>query len=77
MHVDDIAKINGCDPVKLCTSCFPRPIFGFVLTRLAGHILRLLATHHIVREVKPDVFGINRISGFMDTGKDSGALFAS
>jgi hypothetical protein len=49
----------------------------FILTRLAGHILRLLATHHILREVKPDVFGINRISGFMDTGKDARALFAS
>jgi hypothetical protein len=51
--------------------------FKNILTRLAGHILRLLATHHIVREVKPDVFGINRISGFMDTGKDARALFAS
>ncbi|KDQ55518.1 hypothetical protein JAAARDRAFT_208779 [Jaapia argillacea MUCL 33604] len=51
LHVDDIARINGCDSVKL------------------SHILRLLATHHIVHELRPDVFAINRISGFMDSGK--------
>ncbi|CAL1710667.1 unnamed protein product [Somion occarium] len=35
-----------------------------------SHILRLLATHHITREVRPDVFANNRISSFMDSGKD-------
>ncbi|KAJ3569053.1 hypothetical protein NP233_g5308 [Leucocoprinus birnbaumii] len=35
-----------------------------------AHILRLLATHHIVRELSPDVFALNRISSTIDTGKD-------
>lgn len=39
-------------------------ILGFV-----GHILRLLATHHITREVRPDVFANNRLSSVMDSGK--------
>ncbi|KAG6868580.1 hypothetical protein C0993_000845 [Termitomyces sp. T159_Od127] len=33
------------------------------------HILRLLATHHFIREKSPNVFTINRISSLMDTGK--------
>lgn len=35
----------------------------------AAHTLRLLATHHIVRELSPDVFTLNRISSTIDTGK--------
>ncbi|KXN80702.1 Sterigmatocystin 8-O-methyltransferase [Leucoagaricus sp. SymC.cos] len=35
-----------------------------------AHILRLLATHHIVRELSPDVFTLNRISSTIDTGKN-------
>ncbi|KAH8096884.1 hypothetical protein BXZ70DRAFT_865118, partial [Cristinia sonorae] len=38
--------------------------------RSSGHILRLLATHHITREVRPDVFTNNRLSSFIDSGKD-------
>ncbi|ESK91595.1 ich1 protein [Moniliophthora roreri MCA 2997] len=34
-----------------------------------AHILRLLSTHHYVREVSPDVFANNRISSIMSTGK--------
>ncbi|KAH9942675.1 hypothetical protein B0H21DRAFT_520593 [Amylocystis lapponica] len=33
-----------------------------------SHILRLLATHHIMREVRPDVFANNRVSAAMDSG---------
>ncbi|RDX43036.1 S-adenosyl-L-methionine-dependent methyltransferase [Lentinus brumalis] len=36
--------------------------------RLA-HILRLLAAHHLIREVRPDVFASNRITSLLDTGK--------
>ncbi|KAI0320587.1 O-methyltransferase [Amylostereum chailletii] len=36
-----------------------------------GQILRALATHHIFREVSPDVFANNQISSLLDTGKDS------
>jgi len=35
-----------------------------------AHILRLLATHHVVRELSPDVFALNRISSTIDTGKN-------
>ncbi|KAF9447111.1 hypothetical protein P691DRAFT_776367 [Macrolepiota fuliginosa MF-IS2] len=34
-----------------------------------AHILRLLATHHVVRELSPDVFALNRVSSMIDTGK--------
>ncbi|RPD56594.1 hypothetical protein L226DRAFT_480398 [Lentinus tigrinus ALCF2SS1-7] len=34
-----------------------------------AHMLRLLATHHITREVRPNVFANNRISAIMDSGK--------
>ncbi|KAF9497029.1 hypothetical protein BDN71DRAFT_1588611 [Pleurotus eryngii] len=39
-----------------------------------AHVLRLLATHHILREVRPDVFALNRISSVVDTGKDAAWL---
>ncbi|KIP03318.1 hypothetical protein PHLGIDRAFT_94938, partial [Phlebiopsis gigantea 11061_1 CR5-6] len=41
-----------------------------------SHILRLLATHHITREVRPDVFANNRVSSVMDTGKPWAELAA-
>ncbi|KAM5545245.1 hypothetical protein V8D89_001356 [Ganoderma adspersum] len=34
-----------------------------------SHILRLLATGHYLREVKPDVFANNRASSYIDSGK--------
>ncbi|KAF8066927.1 O-methyltransferase [Lyophyllum atratum] len=34
-----------------------------------AHILRLLATHHFIRERSPNVFAINRISSLIDSGK--------
>ncbi|KAI0055292.1 S-adenosyl-L-methionine-dependent methyltransferase [Artomyces pyxidatus] len=34
-----------------------------------AHVLRLLATHHILLEVKPDVFALNRVSTIIDSGK--------
>ncbi|RPD57862.1 S-adenosyl-L-methionine-dependent methyltransferase [Lentinus tigrinus ALCF2SS1-6] len=34
-----------------------------------GHILRLLATSHYLREVKPNVFANNRVSSYIDSGK--------
>jgi hypothetical protein len=41
---------------------------GVESTKLA-HILRLLATHHIIRERTPNVFATNRISSLVDSGK--------
>ncbi|KAI0820083.1 S-adenosyl-L-methionine-dependent methyltransferase [Trametes gibbosa] len=34
-----------------------------------GHILRVLATYHWVKEVTPDVFANNRLTSFIDSGK--------
>ncbi|KAJ7457534.1 hypothetical protein B0H11DRAFT_1818170, partial [Mycena galericulata] len=42
---------------------------------LVARILRLLATHHIFREVAPGVFANNRISSTLDTGKPASVLF--
>ncbi|KAI0946796.1 hypothetical protein AcW1_010153 [Taiwanofungus camphoratus] len=36
--------------------------------QLLSHILRLLATHHVLREVRPDVFANNRVSSAFDSG---------
>ncbi|KAL6306901.1 S-adenosyl-L-methionine-dependent methyltransferase [Sparassis latifolia] len=38
-------------------------------TAQLSHILRLLATHHITREVRPDVFANNRVSAALDSGR--------
>ncbi|KAK0186718.1 hypothetical protein F5146DRAFT_1143101 [Armillaria mellea] len=42
-----------------------------------AHILRLLATHHILREVAPDVFANNRISSLVDSGKSAQEVVSS
>ncbi|KAH9975407.1 S-adenosyl-L-methionine-dependent methyltransferase, partial [Lactifluus volemus] len=34
-----------------------------------SHILRLLATHHIIRECEPDIFALNRVSALLDSGR--------
>ncbi|KAJ7244419.1 hypothetical protein B0H12DRAFT_1129472 [Mycena haematopus] len=49
---------------------------GIEQAKLA-HILRLLATHHILREAAPDVFAANRISSLMDSGKPLRDLIAN
>ncbi|KAJ6555122.1 hypothetical protein DFH09DRAFT_924020 [Mycena vulgaris] len=41
-----------------------------------AHILRLLATHHLLREAAPDDFAVNRISSLIDTGKPIHELLA-
>ena len=38
--------------------------------------MRMMATHHIYREVKPDVFTNNRISSLLDTKKQSAEIIA-
>ncbi|KAI0726094.1 S-adenosyl-L-methionine-dependent methyltransferase [Fomitopsis betulina] len=34
-----------------------------------SHVMRLLATHHITKEVRPDIFANNRVSSAMDSGR--------
>lgn len=41
-----------------------------------SRVLRYLATHHIFREVSPDVFANNRLSSICDTGKSVEDLIA-
>ncbi|GBE83628.1 4-O-methyltransferase 1 [Sparassis crispa] len=43
-------------------------------TAQLSHILRLLATHHITREVRPDVFANNRVSAALDSGRTCAEL---
>ncbi|KAJ7346168.1 O-methyltransferase [Mycena albidolilacea] len=43
--------------------------------KLLARILRLLATHHIFREISTDVFATNRISSTLDKGKPVDVLF--
>ncbi|KAJ7167795.1 O-methyltransferase [Mycena filopes] len=42
---------------------------------LMSRMLRLLATHHIFREVSPGVFSNNRVSSTLNKGKPSSVLF--
>ncbi|KAJ7491683.1 O-methyltransferase [Mycena galericulata] len=44
---------------------------------LMARILRLLATHHVFREVSPGVFANNRISSTLDKGKPSSFLHSN
>ncbi|KAF8899312.1 O-methyltransferase [Infundibulicybe gibba] len=43
---------------------------GIEVSKL-GRVMRLLATHHIFREIEPDRFANNRISSYFDTGNKS------
>lgn len=79
LHVKDIAVKNGMDASILGSSRSLR--FGPVMCRFdirtpSARILRLLATHHVFREVRPDVFTNNRLSSVVDTQKASAELFA-
>jgi hypothetical protein len=44
---------------------------------LVARLMRYLATHHVYKEIKPDVFTNTRISSMLDTGKSVEELFAS
>ncbi|EIW79552.1 hypothetical protein CONPUDRAFT_166305 [Coniophora puteana RWD-64-598 SS2] len=65
MHADEISRIirGYCGEEKFCDGA-----------QLA-HFLRLLCTHHILRETAPNVFANTRISSTMDTGKTVKSCF--
>ena len=42
-----------------------------------ARLMRYLATHHVYKELQPDVFTNNRISSMLDTGKSVEELFSS
>ncbi|KAI0324800.1 S-adenosyl-L-methionine-dependent methyltransferase [Cubamyces sp. BRFM 1775] len=65
LHVKDIHR----SVVELRPKTAPAPDpETFTVARL-GHVLRLLATSHWLKEVGPDVFANNRRSSYIDTGK--------
>ena len=88
MHVKDIArkitemrswstqKTVELDPSKLSTSTSPTSSLSVAKPRTSctGHVLRILATFHWLREVTPDVFTNNRLSSYIDTGKSTQQL---
>ncbi|KAI0644809.1 hypothetical protein C8Q79DRAFT_1010960 [Trametes meyenii] len=65
LHVKDIHRFV----VKLRPEHCVLPDPAIFTPERLGHILRLLATSHWVREVAPDVFANNRRSSYIDSGK--------
>ncbi|KAI0373557.1 S-adenosyl-L-methionine-dependent methyltransferase [Pilatotrama ljubarskyi] len=63
LHVRDIA--SAIDGMRAVPKADLEPTDPSKLS----HILRLLATHHWLREVGPDIFANNRLSALVDTGK--------
>ncbi|KAF5387585.1 hypothetical protein D9757_006611 [Collybiopsis confluens] len=72
-HVVEILRAAGqkglpIQEIAACTGRDPSKL---------GHVLRFLATHHIFKEVHPNVFANNRISSYIDTKKDVNAIMSS
>lgn len=44
--------------------------FNSIFFWILAHIFHLLSIHHILWEVRPDIFAINRISALLDSGKE-------
>ncbi|KAJ7207224.1 O-methyltransferase [Mycena pura] len=68
--------------VEILREAGPQGLHAQEIAKKAGtdpdklsRVLRLLATHHVFREVNPDVFTNNRISSVIDKGKPSELLF--
>lgn len=69
LHVDIISEQNGVESCKLGSGVFFLVLFICSNYFIIAHILRLLATHHILRERAPNIFTLNRISSLIDSGK--------
>ncbi|KAI0084847.1 S-adenosyl-L-methionine-dependent methyltransferase [Irpex rosettiformis] len=72
-HVTEILRDAG--PAGLHVKEIAAPT-GINADKLA-HVLRLLATSHVFREVAPDTFANNRVSAGLDTGKDIKDILAN
>jgi hypothetical protein len=73
LHVQDLAARVDCNPNKLGWFLVCRVLLyvaNVTEKNTQGHVLRLLATHHIGKEVSPNVFANNRLSSLVDSGKD-------
>ncbi|PPQ94314.1 hypothetical protein CVT25_005044, partial [Psilocybe cyanescens] len=71
-HVVEILREAGPDGLHVDSISEKNGVKAIKL----AHILRLLATHHILRELAPDVFTLNRISSLVDSGKTVAELKA-
>lgn len=76
MHVDEIAKLNGQDPKKLGAATPHLLYVERFISTILGRFLRFLATNHVYRELKPNVFTNTRISSMLDTLKPSKEIIA-
>ncbi|KAH9945424.1 S-adenosyl-L-methionine-dependent methyltransferase [Epithele typhae] len=65
LHVNDIASKIDYIRAGAAKGAEIKPID----TTWVAHLLRMLAVHHGIREVRPDVFANNRFSSLLDTGK--------
>ena len=74
----DIAAKNKLHPGKLGIAAITVKLpFRYIYVRTlpcAARALRLLATHHVFIEVRPDVFTNNSLSSILDTGKQADVL---
>ncbi|RPD58012.1 S-adenosyl-L-methionine-dependent methyltransferase [Lentinus tigrinus ALCF2SS1-7] len=73
LHVDELLK----QILALRPKTNPAAGDGPLTPAHLGHILRLLATSHYLREVKPNVFANNRVSSYIDSGKSVAYLCES
>ncbi|KAK0213641.1 hypothetical protein IW262DRAFT_1517270, partial [Armillaria fumosa] len=76
--------LEASDIVEILREAGPNGFHIEMITKKNGvekgklaHILRLLATHHILREVAPNVFASNRISSLVDSGKSAQEVISS
>ncbi|KAI0628477.1 S-adenosyl-L-methionine-dependent methyltransferase [Trametes polyzona] len=67
LHAQDLAR--RIDEVILGKEAATRSDVSHCDPVKLSHVLRLLATHHWLTEVAPDVYANNRLSSFVDTGK--------
>jgi hypothetical protein len=73
----DIAAKNGMNAGEICEFCLHFVDQCSLLTgKESARVLRLLATHHVFREVEPDVWTNNRLSSMLDTMKPTSELFS-
>ncbi|KAI0056325.1 hypothetical protein BV25DRAFT_1627243 [Artomyces pyxidatus] len=72
-HISELLKAAG--PQGMSVSAIADKIRAEQVQ--ISHILRLLATHHILLEREPDVFALNRVSALLDSGKTFEEVVAS
>ncbi|KAL7277459.1 hypothetical protein ACG7TL_008380 [Trametes sanguinea] len=67
LHVKDLA--HKIEEIKLGKEGASNPDIDHLDPIKLSHVLRLLATHHLLREVAPNVYANNRFSSSIDSGK--------